>query len=99
MDKDIKQDDVKLEEDGTTKNPLDFHYFPPRNYARSKLDPMFASTTNKATTLYTIAEIETMLKNPYSNYTKLQNVSDYLLYNNSNYSNIVDYFSNKVKFI
>jgi len=100
VDKDINKEvtEVENQEKVQKNNPNDFHYFPPKNYARSKIDPMFSSTTKKATQLYTTTEIETMLKNPYSQYDKLQKASDYLLYNNSHYSNIVDYFANIMAF-
>jgi hypothetical protein len=79
------------------KRQIDYFYVP-RSYAKSKVDPIWSSNNTRTNKAFTKDQITTMLKNPYLNYKKLQMVSDYLLANNSNYENIVDYFANIMTF-
>jgi hypothetical protein len=79
----------------TNKNDL---FYIPHNYARSKLDPLYASSTNTAVSAYTVTQIYDYLKNPYNNYSNLQKASEYIYNTNSNYGNILDYFVNIIPF-
>jgi hypothetical protein len=87
----------KKDEEVVEKKQIDYHYFP-RNFSRSRVDPLWSTGNTTTTKAYTEDEIKTMLKNPYLNYKKLQIASEYLLANNSNYENIVDYFANIMTF-
>lgn len=69
----------------------------PRNYARSQVQPLWALTPKNSTSRkYTEEQIDLMLKNPYINYSELQSVSNYLLYNSPMYNNFIDYISNLI---
>lgn len=96
--KETKVETKKNVEDEIVKNQLEYHYIP-RNYAKSRVDPLWANSSSSRTSkAFSVDEIKTMLKNPYINYKKLQMVSDYLLSNNSNYENIIDYLANIMTF-
>ena len=70
-------------------------FFVPRNFARSNVQPLWATTPrNSATRKYTSEQINNFLLNPYGNYKSLQGVSNYLLYNSPMYNNFLDYLSN-----
>jgi hypothetical protein len=79
----------------TNKNDL---FFIPHNFARSKLEPLYASSTNTSVSAYTVTQINDYLKNPYNNYSNLQKVSDYIYNTNSIYGNYLDYFVNLIPF-
>lgn len=68
------------------------------NYARSKLEPLFASATNTSVSAYTVTQINEYLKNPYNNYSNLQKASDYIYNTNSSYGNYLDYFVGLIPF-
>lgn len=68
-------------------------FFIPRNYARSQVQPLWANTSTSSASIYTLEQINNLLKNPYSSYKQLQGVADYLYNTNSNYNNILDYLS------
>jgi hypothetical protein len=72
------------------------YYVPPRNeYGRSNVQPLWSLTPKDSTTQkYSNDTIVTFLNNPYQNYKKLQNVSNYFLYNSAIYNNFLDYLSN-----
>lgn len=82
----IKNNEEKLKEN---------KFFIPENYARSNVQPLWATTPpNSATRVYTSEQINRLLLNPYGNYKELQNISNYLLYNSPMYNNFLDYLSN-----
>jgi rRNA maturation endonuclease Nob1 len=88
QNKDISRNIPELSNENKDK------YFIPRNYARSNIQPLFASSSSTSTTAYPVTQIENMLKNPYANFKQLQLVSEHLINTNSNYNNVVDYFAN-----
>ena len=95
--KETKVETKKVIED-ENKPQLDYYYVP-RNYVKSRVDPLWANNGSSRTSkAFSVDEIKTMLKNPYANYKKLQTVSDYLLSNNSNYGNYIDYLANIMTF-
>lgn len=70
-------------------------FFVPRNYARSQIQPLWATKPNNSVTRkYTTDEIGKLLLNPYATYKELQNASNYLSYTSSAYNNFLDYLSN-----
>lgn len=70
-------------------------FFIPRNYARSMVQPLWATIpSNSNTRKYTSDQIRKLLLHPYSSYKELQNVSAYLLYTSPAYNNFLDYLSN-----
>jgi len=74
------------------------NFFIPRNYARSGVQPLWATSSTVSINPFTADQIATMLKNPYANYKQLQLVSEHLINTNSNYNNIVDYLSTIMTF-
>ena len=94
-------DTVKVEEqieDNISQKALandNDKFFIPRNYARSNVQPLWATTpSNSSTKIYTSEQINRLLLNPYTTYKELQNVSNYLLYNSAMYNNFLDYVAN-----
>ncbi len=72
-------------------------FFVPRNFARSNVQPLWATTPrNSSTKKYTSEQISKLLLNPYVTYKELQNVSNYLLYNSAMYNNFLDYLANLI---
>ena len=77
------------------ENQLNDKFYIPRNYARSNIQPLWATKPmNSTSKKYTSEQINKMLLNPYISYKELQNVSNYLLYNSPMYNNFLDYSSN-----
>lgn len=69
-------------------------FIPQNNFARSNVQPLWATTPkNSATRQYTSEQINKLLLNPFGQYKELQNVSNYLLYNSPMYNNFLDYLS------
>jgi len=97
----ITQELVKTEQtisaDLTNNNDKD-KFFVPRNYARSNVQPLWASASTTSINPFTTDQIANMLKNPYANYRQIQLVSEHLINTNSNYNNIVDYLANIMTF-
>jgi hypothetical protein len=73
-------------------------FFIPRNYARSQIQPLWATSSTTSVSSFTNEQITNMLKNPYANYKQLQLVSTSLINTNSNYDNVVDYLSTIMTF-
>lgn len=73
-------------------------FFIPRNYARSQVQPLWATSSTTSTGSFTNEQITNMLKNPYANYKQLQLVSESLINTNSNYDNVVDYLATIMTF-
>ena len=73
-------------------------YYIPRNYARSGIQPLWATASTTSINPFTDEQIKNMLKNPYANYKQLQLVSEHLINTNSNYNNIVDYLATIMTF-
>lgn len=84
----------------TTEVPIspESNFYIPRNYARSQVQPLWATSSTTSVNPFTQEQITTMLKNPYANYKQLQLVSEYLMNTNSNYNNIVDYLATIMTF-
>ncbi|NLD91606.1 MAG: hypothetical protein GX639_02945 [Fibrobacter sp.] len=88
----------------TTKNtinettPINNEYYIPRNYARSQVQPMWASTTTNISTEYTVDKIQGFLRNPYKSYKNLQQAGEYISNINSVYNNYLDYFAGIMSF-
>jgi len=80
------------------QNKINDNFFIPRNYARSNVQPLWATTSTTSVGSFTNEQIATMLKNPYANYKQLQMVSEYLINTNSNYNIIVDYLATIMTF-
>ena len=70
------------------------NFYIPRNYARSHIQPLWATTSTATTRKYTNEQISRLLLNPYAKYKELQEVSNYLLYNSAVYNNFIEYLSN-----
>ena len=73
-------------------------FFIPRNYARSQIQPLWATSSTTSVSSFTNEQITNMLKNPYANYKQLQLVSESLINTNSNYNNVVDYLATIMTF-
>lgn len=100
----VINDTVKIEEQlednisqETQANNND-KFFIPRNYARSNVQPLWATSSTTSINAFTNEQIAIMLKNPYANYKQLQSVSEHLINTNSNYNNVVDYLSTIMTF-
>jgi len=79
--------------------PKDNDYFIDKaNFARSKLQPFWASSASIAVKQFTVEEVSKLLQNPVGNFKTLQNVSNYILNINRVYDNILEYFTNLLTF-
>lgn len=81
-----------------TTAPINNEYYIPRNYARSQVQPMWASTATNISTEFTVEKIHGFLKNPYKSYKNLQQAGEYISNTNSIYNNYLDYFSTIISF-
>jgi len=85
-----------LEQNNNSLNTSE-DFFIPRIYARSQVQPLWATTPrNSSAKKYTSEQINKALINPYITYKELQNISNYLLYNSAMYNNFLDYLSNLI---
>jgi hypothetical protein len=89
--------------DLTKKKPKKFYV--PRNhnysrkYEKSRINPIYGDIKKNATQAsYTNANIETYLKNPYANYLKLQELSNYFWRNSPFYQNVIYYLGTLLAF-
>jgi hypothetical protein len=83
----------------TPEPPKQNEFYIPRNYARSNVQPLWATNTlNSNSRKYTNEQIAKLLLNPYLVYKELQQVSNYLLYTSSLYNNFLDYLSGVLAF-
>jgi hypothetical protein len=90
-----EQSDVNMEQ----TQQKQYEFYVPRNYARSMIQPLWATApNNSATRLYKTEQIGRFLLHPYNSYKELQNISNYLLYTSSAYNNFLDYLSNSLTF-
>jgi hypothetical protein len=85
-----------------TKKKKKEHFSPKGSrlqFEKSFISPLWGTSRNFATqSTYTNAEIETLLKNPYSNYAKLQEISTYFWNNSPFYQNVIYYLATLLTF-